>query len=104
MEIAVSKDARAKTESLETKLEHAQQKLEAGTGATQEQVDDLANEADAVGARAQVIHMMTLSEIAHFHRQRRIDFDHYFNSYLTEQINFHESIVAELKKAKSEFE
>lgn len=100
-----SKEANAKVVALEAKLKHAEEKQSGGNhGAMQEQVDDLTNEADAVTARANVIHMMTLSEIAHFHRQRRHDFSQYFKHYLQEQIDFHENIVAELKKAKSAFD
>lgn len=100
-----SKEANGKVVALEAKLKHAEDKLEAGvSGVQQDHVDDLTAEADAMTARANVIHMMTLSEIAHFHRQRRHDFSKYFHHYLSEQIDFHENIVAALKTAKAEFE
>ena len=44
--------------------------------------------------RAKVIHMMTLSEIAHFHSMCRQDFKEYFTNYLKAQRDFHQKVRA----------
>jgi predicted ribosome quality control (RQC) complex YloA/Tae2 family protein len=100
-----SKEAKSRVEEIEHKLEKAEKKFEAvdETPEGKEAVEDLKREADAINERANVIHMMTLSEIAHFHEQRRHDFNHYFHSYISEQIDFHQNIIGQLQKAKEQF-
>ena len=43
-------------------------------------------------ARRDIIHSLTLCEIAHFHKQRREDFRDMMKAYLKAQIDFHEDV------------
>lgn len=63
-----------------------------------------AKEKAVVAARRDIIHSLTLCEIAHFHKQRRDDFRDMMKAYLAAQIAFHLQIAEKLQAAKAEFD
>ena len=44
------------------------------------------------------------AEIDHFHRQRQMDFVDTYKKFLTNQVEFFESVTTELRNALSQFE
>lgn len=94
-------DSSIQSESIVTQQEKQAEKInEAETPNAQEIFDDM----DAVRERAELIHMMTLCEVSHFHTQRRRDFKRYFSEYFQEQIKFHQSIITQMQAAQAEFD
>eukprot|EP00045_Choanoeca_perplexa_P014387 m.169058 g.169058 ORF g.169058 m.169058 type:complete len:519 (-) comp16662_c0_seq1:1788-3344(-) len=61
-------------------------------------------EKEAVTKRCNIIHSLTLCEMAHFHEQRRADFRDMVKAYLQAKIEFHNKIMQKLQKAKSHFD
>eukprot|EP00053_Salpingoeca_punica_P014880 m.135690 g.135690 ORF g.135690 m.135690 type:complete len:533 (+) comp16566_c0_seq1:166-1764(+) len=68
--------------------------------------NDLTNpeEKNAIKARRDIIHTVTLCEMAHFHQQRRVDFRVYMQNYLQAQIDFHQKLAGLYAQAKGEFD
>eukprot|EP00730_Choanoeca_flexa_P012796 TRINITY_DN4629_c0_g1_i1.p1 TRINITY_DN4629_c0_g1~~TRINITY_DN4629_c0_g1_i1.p1 ORF type:complete len:518 (+),score=134.40 TRINITY_DN4629_c0_g1_i1:96-1649(+) len=62
------------------------------------------DEKDAVKKRCDIIHSLTLCEMAHFHEQRRSDFKDMMKAYLQAKIDFHNKIVQKLESAKNHFD
>lgn len=61
-------------------------------------------EKEAVRARRDIIHTLTLCEMAHFHQQRRTDFKDMMVAYLNACIKFHRDIADKYELAKVEFD
>eukprot|EP00039_Didymoeca_costata_P018815 m.335081 g.335081 ORF g.335081 m.335081 type:complete len:534 (+) comp17510_c0_seq1:180-1781(+) len=68
-----------------------------------EEEADLQADKQMVEERGNVIHMVTLCEVSHFHKQRCVDFKKYFLNYLQAQKEFHLKMIEKLEAAEQQF-